>query len=269
MKSLKVNLSKYLPSVLRIPESHILIVGPTGSGKTNTAKVLVEEYFKKGVKVLILDWHGEYKGLKRYVPGENFSMNILERGETLKHDPEFVVDLFSQVFQLSEQQCYFLAFPCFFRVRPASSLASIGLEGGCGRVFEQPLEALSSLRSQHLRTLINSHTRLAVTVEVSAEVWASVARWLELTGLTKTLWRLRQTRPLSRAFGTRNTRYIASALEKLRSAGFVKEAVVGNVRYIYLTERACGLLVLLGYSVEEAACGESASGLLRRGGVSA
>jgi len=103
-------------------------------------------------------------------------------------------------------------------------------------------------------------------VEASAEVWESAARWLELTGLTKTLWRLRQPRPLSRAFGTRNTKYVASALERLRSAGFVKEAVVGNVRYVYLTERACGLLLLLGYSSEEVACGESALRLLRRGG---
>ncbi|UNQ72932.1 hypothetical protein [Infirmifilum sp. NZ] len=42
-------------------------------------------------------------------------------------------------------------------------------------------------------------------VEVSAEVWESVARWLELTGLAKTLWRLREPKPLSRAFTTRNT----------------------------------------------------------------
>jgi len=102
-------------------------------------------------------------------------------------------------------------------------------------------------------------------VEVDREVWESVARWLELTGLTKTLWRLRQPRPLSRAFGTRNTRYIASALEKLRSAGFVKEAVVGNVRYVYLAERACGLLLLLGYNLEEVACGDAALRLIRRG----
>jgi len=55
-------------------------------------------------------------------------------------------------------------------------------------------------------------------VEASAEVWESVARWLELTGLTKTLWRLRQPKPLSKAFATRNSRHIASALERLRSA---------------------------------------------------
>jgi len=93
-----------------------------------------------------------------------------------------------------------------------------------------------------------------------------VARWLELTGLTAVLWRLRQPKPLSRAFGTRNSRYIASALERLRAAGLVREAVVGDVRYVYLTERACGLLALLGYSPEEVACGESALRLLKRGG---
>jgi len=92
-------------------------------------------------------------------------------------------------------------------------------------------------------------------VEVNAEVWESVARWLELTGLTKTPWRLREPKPLSRAFATRNSRYIASALERLRAAGLVREAVVGDVRYVYLTERACRLLILLGRSTEKIPCG--------------
>jgi len=105
-------------------------------------------------------------------------------------------------------------------------------------------------------------------VEVSGEVWESVARWLELTGLTKALWRLREPKPVSRAFATRNSRYIASALERLRAAGLVREAVVGDVRYVYLTERACGLLALLGYSIEEVACGDSALRLLRHSGGS-
>jgi len=55
----------------------------------------------------------------------------------------------------------------------------------------------------------------------------------------------------------------------LRSAGLVREAVVGDMRYLYLTERACGLLALLGYSVEEVACGESALRLIRRGASAA
>jgi len=40
--------------------------------------------------------------------------------------------------------------------------------------------------------------------------------------------------------------------------------VVGDTRYVYLTERACGLLVLLGYSIEEVACGDAALRLIRR-----
>jgi len=112
----------------------------------------------------------------------------------------------------------------------------------------------------------NPLLRLAVMVEVDREVWDCVARWLELTGLTKTLWRFRQPKPLSKAFGTRNSRYIASALERLRAAGLVREAVVGDARYVYLTERACGLLALLGYSVEEVVCGEAALRLLRHSG---
>ncbi|PLJ77140.1 hypothetical protein [Infirmifilum sp. SLHALR2] len=101
-------------------------------------------------------------------------------------------------------------------------------------------------------------------VEVDREVWNCVARWLELTGLTRTLWRLRQPRPLSNSFSTRNSRYIAVALERLRSAGLIKEAVVGK-RPLRLPHRgACGLLVLLGYSSEELMCGKATLRFIRR-----
>jgi len=53
-------------------------------------------------------------------------------------------------------------------------------------------------------------------------------------------------------------------LKRLRSADLVKEAVVGNARYVYLAERACGLLVLLGCNPEELACGGQALRLIRR-----
>jgi len=35
-------------------------------------------------------------------------------------------------------------------------------------------------------------------VEVDREVWDCAARWLELRGLVKTLWRSREPKPLSR-----------------------------------------------------------------------
>jgi len=44
----------------------------------------------------------------------------------------------------------------------------------------------------------------------------------------------------------------------------VKEVVVGDTRYVYLAERGCGLLALLGYSIEEVACGEVTLRLIRR-----
>jgi len=100
-------------------------------------------------------------------------------------------------------------------------------------------------------------------VEVDGEVWDSVAKWLELTGLVKQLLRLKQPRPVSRAFGTRNMAHIARALYRLRSLGLVEEATLGNVRYVYLTERACKLLVLLGRKPEELACGDVALKLLK------
>jgi len=92
-----------------------------------------------------------------------------------------------------------------------------------------------------------------------------VARWLELTSLARMLLRLRESKPLSKAFATRNSRYIASVLEGLRSAGFVREAVASNMRYVYLAERACGLLLLLGYSPEELMCGDTALKRISRG----
>ena len=48
----------FLPFYLDLNEAkHIVIFGITGSGKTNTAKLIVESF--KGSK-LILDWNGEY-----------------------------------------------------------------------------------------------------------------------------------------------------------------------------------------------------------------
>jgi len=65
------------------------------------------------------------------------------------------------------------------------------------------------------------------------------------------------------------TRHTALVLERLRSAGFVKEAVVGDTRYVYLTERACGLLVLHGYSAEDLACSERELKLISYGASAA
>ena len=37
-------------------QRHLLILGPTGSGKTNTAKKAIELAVRRGVRVVVLDW---------------------------------------------------------------------------------------------------------------------------------------------------------------------------------------------------------------------
>ncbi|MEM4384213.1 MAG: DUF87 domain-containing protein, partial [Candidatus Caldarchaeum sp.] len=43
-------------------QRHLLLLGPTGSGKTNTAKQAISLAIRKGVKVIVIDWKGEYVG---------------------------------------------------------------------------------------------------------------------------------------------------------------------------------------------------------------
>jgi len=44
---------------------HILLFGPTGSGKTSTAMRAVELALRRGADVVIVDWKGEYGGYFR------------------------------------------------------------------------------------------------------------------------------------------------------------------------------------------------------------
>jgi hypothetical protein len=88
---------------LVIDQGHMLVVGPTGSGKTNTVKVVLEELEKNEVPSLVLDFHGEYDELPRVTPGEDLSFNMLATQEI-----EFIVDILSSVFQVSEPQWYIL-----------------------------------------------------------------------------------------------------------------------------------------------------------------
>lgn len=44
--------------------NRIFIVGKPGSGKSYTAGVLIEEFLKKGIPVIVVDIHGEYSSLK-------------------------------------------------------------------------------------------------------------------------------------------------------------------------------------------------------------
>jgi len=86
-------------------EGHVLVTGPTGSGKTNTVKVILEELVDR-IPALVLDYHGEYICPRVYAPGRNLEFNMLASGS--QSDMEFLVDVLGTVFQLTEPQWYIL-----------------------------------------------------------------------------------------------------------------------------------------------------------------
>lgn len=86
-------------------EGHVLVAGPTGSGKTNTVKVILEGLAGR-IPALVLDYHGEYACPRVYVPGRNLEFNML--ASSSQPDLEFLVDVLSTVFQLTEPQWYVL-----------------------------------------------------------------------------------------------------------------------------------------------------------------
>ncbi|MHB9302846.1 ATP-binding protein [Thermofilum pendens] len=90
-------------SAVSLKQGHIVVAGPTGSGKTNTVKVLLCGLKRRGIPFLVLDFHGEYGEFGRLEPGKDLSFNVLSTG-----DIEFVVDVFSTIFQITEPQWYFL-----------------------------------------------------------------------------------------------------------------------------------------------------------------
>ena len=97
------------PVYVKPEPGHVVIYGRTGSGKSNTAMVIVSELSKR-VPVMVLDWHGEYvamPGFKVLVPGNNFSINPLEhRCGQLSEHMDFLVDLFGDVYHFTEPQRY-------------------------------------------------------------------------------------------------------------------------------------------------------------------
>lgn len=105
-----MKLGKFRGTV-KVFQGHITVLGRSGSGKTNTAKVLLEELTKKRIFALVLDWAGEYsvKGFKRLIPGDNFSISVFTPSDA--EDPErvdVIVDLFDATFHLTQPQLYML-----------------------------------------------------------------------------------------------------------------------------------------------------------------
>jgi len=108
--TLKLKLGRY-GGHIRLRQGHIVILGRSGSGKSNTAKVLISELARKGVRALVLDWSGEYviPGFVTLKPGEDISLDVLPSAASLEPElVDVVVDLFDAVFHLSQPQLYML-----------------------------------------------------------------------------------------------------------------------------------------------------------------
>ena len=70
-KSIYLGLLKGYPYKVYLPIkkiNRIFVVGKPGSGKSYTVGVLIEEFLKKGVPLIVVDVHGEYSSLK--IPAE-------------------------------------------------------------------------------------------------------------------------------------------------------------------------------------------------------
>lgn len=111
MKKLRVKLGRFRGK-LKLSQGHVVILGRSGSGKSNTARVLALELAKRGVPKLILDWASEYvelRGFSRRSPGDDFVLPVLPAHAN--EDPEHVdvvVDIFDAVFHLTHPQLYML-----------------------------------------------------------------------------------------------------------------------------------------------------------------
>lgn len=102
---------KRILGVIRVQDlqKHILIFGPTGSGKTSTALSIIEKALKKNINIDVLDWKGEYTDKAR---GANIirKINLLEPpdwSQTHNHTL-VVVDILRDVLDLSEPMAYML-----------------------------------------------------------------------------------------------------------------------------------------------------------------
>ena len=86
---------------------HILLFGPTGSGKTSTAMRAVELALRRGADVVIVDWKGEYSGYFR-------GATIVRKLDLLKPDADHetyalvLTDILRDVLELTDPMAYML-----------------------------------------------------------------------------------------------------------------------------------------------------------------
>ncbi len=93
---------------------HMVIVGESGGGKSNAAKVLVERLCSAGAKVVILDPHNEYLGLADEISAQIYDaahngINLFDLdGISEREKASELTGLFRRNFRLGEVQSYTL-----------------------------------------------------------------------------------------------------------------------------------------------------------------
>jgi len=86
---------------------HILVFGPTGSGKTSTAVRAADLALRRGAETIIIDWKGEYDG---YFNGAT----VIRKLDILRPDVDYetysliLTDILRDVLELTEPMSYML-----------------------------------------------------------------------------------------------------------------------------------------------------------------
>jgi hypothetical protein len=92
---------------LALPNPHLLIVGSPGTGKTQTAKAIIFEAARQGVRSFVIDFANEYGDVVELVlkPGDAVTVNPLDLLEGGPTDVVFRVSgILGKIFRLGDQQ---------------------------------------------------------------------------------------------------------------------------------------------------------------------
>ncbi len=100
--------------IVRGLNPHIAIVGQSGSGKSNACKLIIRQLSSEGVKIAVLDPHGEYLGVANRIGAEVYDaayngINIMGLdGVDGKEKTGELSAMFRKVFSLGSVQSYIL-----------------------------------------------------------------------------------------------------------------------------------------------------------------
>jgi hypothetical protein len=139
---------------------HIVIIGSTGSGKSTTAKRIVEECIKANLPVLIFDWHNEYREFVKRYGGEVYTPGLEESGFTISPlDPFATKDLAEHIALITDifAENYSLTHPQAFMLREAIRDVLLDHEGP-----HSLSEVVEAIESAPIRSYYDNETKMAL-----------------------------------------------------------------------------------------------------------